>query len=417
MNIKKKEIAGIVIAIILMIIMGMIVVLFSNWLTGDIDEDIMTPGVMTSSEIERNEVRVWYYNDEFTGFLEKASLEYEKESGIKLNYIKVREENLLESINENNISGENIPDIYIMNSTMLEKAVLAGLTEENVNTDIYNSRIYSETAISAITYKNRMQAYPLNFDTSFMVYNQSYVQNPPATFDDIINFSNNLDENISGQVENILLWDVKNLIYNYGFAGEYLEYGGKNGDDESVKSFTGDNLVRSMSYYHNLNQFFSIDIDSENYDDVITRFSQGKVVYAIVKTNGIKKLEEAENHVAYGITGFPDMNGELKTKTLSVTNVAVVNPYGYDCDISSDAAEFLSYYMAAYMYDCTGKLSPKNDVNYGDERLGIILKQYDKSVNLPKLMEAGDFGAKLELALNRIWKGNDALQSLQELER
>lgn len=416
-SINKKEVAGILAAIALMFIMGMITVLFADWLTGDSNDKFMTQGVMTPSEVNENEVTVWYYNDEFTPFLEEAAVMYEKESGITLKCIKAEEENYLESVNNCNISNSDIPDIYIMNSSMLEKAVLAGLTEENTKKDIFNNKVYSDTAISAVTYKGRMQAYPLNFDTSFMVYNTAYTNDAPATFDDIINFSNSVDEAVSSQVENILLWDVKNLMYNYGFAGGYLEYGGKYGDDVSVKSFTNDKLVQSMAYYHNLNQIFSIDINTETYDDVITRFSQGKVVYAIIRTDGIKRIDETENHASYNLSGFPDLNSELATKTLAVTNVAVVNPYSADCERAQKAAEYLSYNMADKMYEDTGKLSARKDIKYNNEQLGVILNQYDKSVNLPKLMEAGDFGAKLESVLSHIWQGADIGQSLSALER
>lgn len=416
-SMNKKEAAGILAAIALMFIMGMITVLFADWLTGDSDDKIMTKGVMTPAEVNDNEVTVWYYNDEFTPFLEEAAVMYEKESGITLKCIKAEEENYLESVNNCNISNSDIPDIYIMNSSMLEKAVLAGLTEENTKKDIFNNKVYSDTAISAVTYKGRMQAYPLNFDTSFMVYNTAYTNDAPATFDDIINFSNSVDEAISGQVENILLWDVKNLMYNYGFAGGYLEYGGKHGDDVSVKSFNNDKLVQAMAYYYNLNQIFSIDINTETYDDVITRFSQGKVVYAIIRTDGVKRIDETENHATYNLSVFPDLNSELVTKTLAVTNVAVVNPYSADCERAQKAAEYLSYNMADKMYEDTGKLSARKDIKYNNEQLGVILNQYDKSVNLPKLMEAGDFGAKLESVLSHIWQGADIGQSLSALER
>lgn len=416
-SINKKEAAGILAAIALMVIMGMVTVLFTQWLTGGSEDKIMTGGGMPVSEANDNEVSIWYYNDEFAPFLEAASTRYETEKGIKLNYVKVSEEDYLESVNKHNISGNEVPGIYIINSTMLEKAVLAGLTEENTRDGIFNNKLYSDTAISAVTYKGRKQAYPLNFDTAFMVYNTAYAPNAPSTFDDIINYSNNVDEAVSSVAENILLWDVKSLMYNYGFAGGYLEYGGKNGDDVSVKSFTNDKLMQSMAYYHNLNQIFSIDINLETYDDVVVRFSQGKVVYAIVKTDGLRRIGQAETQVAYGVAGFPDMNGELASKPLSVTNVAVVNPYAADCEMAADAAEFLSYNMADRMYESTGKLSGKRNIEYDNEQLGIIFSQYDRSVNLPKLMEAGDFGAKLESVLNRIWQGADIQQTLSELER
>lgn len=407
MKINKKEAAGIGATVVFMVLMGIITVLLGNSLADGKGKGKMTAGVMTPSRQTKEEINVWYYDESFVTYLEKAAQEYEKSNGIRVNCIKVPEENYLEKINEYNISGNDVPGIYIMNSTMLEKAVLAGLSMENKSDSIYNDENYSKTAIQAITYKGRKQAYPLNFDTSVMIYNQAYTQAAPATFDDIIAFSNCMDDTMSGMVENVLAWDIRDLMYNYGFAGAYLEYGGKNGDDPTAKSFTGENLIQTMNYYHNLNQIFSIDINNSSYDDIITRFSQGKIVYTIAGTDIIKKLDEQQTHVSYGLCMMPDMNGELKTKTLAVTNVAVVNPYAADTRLADDFADYISYKMAEEMYELTGKPSGRKDIAYDDNQINVMVDQYEKSVNLPKLMEAGDFGAKLESVLNGIWTGGD----------
>lgn len=415
MKFNKKEAAGIALTVLFMVLMGIITVLLGNRLADGDNIENLTAGQLASSGDMKDEINIWYYDDSFVTYLETVAEKYEEDNDIKVNCMRVNEENYLENINESNISGTNVPDVYIMNSAMLEKAVLAGLTMENKSESLYNEENYSKTAIQAITYKGRKQAYPLNFDTSVMVYNQAYTQIVPATFDDIIAFSNNMDESVSGVIENVLLWDVKDLMFNYGFAGAYLEYGGKNGDDPAAKSFTGENLTNAMNYYHNLNQIFSIDINTSSYDDVVNRFSQGKVAYILAGTDVIKRLDELQTQISYDICEIPDMNSELNTKPLAITNVAVVNPYALDTRIADDVADYISYKMSDSMYELTGKPSGRRNIVYDDDKINVMSQQYEKSTNLPKLMEAGDFGAKLESVLNSIWNGADVPSILSTL--
>lgn len=415
MNVNKKELIGILVAIVLMIIMGFVTIYLGNSLAGNDSGKINTAGNLTAGNIASNEVVIWYYDSSFSEYLNLCSDEYYKENGVKINPVLVDEENYLENINQSNINGNDRPDVYIMNSTMLEKAVLGGLTRENKSDDIFNEDIYSKTGISAATYKGRLQAYPMNFDTSFVLYNKELVADAPATFDDIINYSNTMDETISGKIENVLIWNVQSLLYNYGFVGEYLEYGGKNGDDATVKNLNNEKMLVAMTYYKNLNQIFAIDINT-TYPTVVDKFIQGKASYVIAKTDMISAIESNDNNIDYGVGLYPDINPDLKCKSLAVTNVAAVNPYGNNEAKSADVAEFISYKMADMMYESTGKLSARVDVEYDNEQLYMVLAQYAKAVNLPKLMEAGDFGAKLEVVFNSIWQGGDVPTILATLQ-
>ncbi len=406
MKIDKKEVSGILIAIGMMIGIGIVTILLGKSLTGDKKEYVKhTAGNLTEGNIAKDQVTVWYYDESFTDYFKECEKVYREKYGVSLQYINVREEDYLESINECSIDKEDAPDVYIMDSTMLEKAALAGLTRENRNDATFNDKAFSKTAITAATYKGHLEAYPMNFDTGFILYNTAYVANAPATFDDIINFSNTMDESVSGKIENVLFWDVKDLMYNYGFAGGYIEYGGKNGDDATVKNISGDSLKAALGYYANLNQIFAVDIGT-SYENVLKKFAAGKAAFIIAKTDSIKALEE-DDCVSYGVGAFPDLNADLKSKSLAVTNLAVVNPYGNNSSEADRLAKFISYDMAELMYETTGKLSARVDLEYDNEQLYNILGQYEKSTNLPKVLEAGDFGAKLEVALNMIWQGGD----------
>lgn len=412
----KKEIVEIAAAVFIMSVIGIITVCFEHVFTDKSTDKKASSGKLTSSTAKEEVLNVWYYDDSMTAYLKNISAEYEKKYDVKVKYKKQLKENYLEHINASNIDGKNIPDAYIMDSTFMEKAVLSGMALENRDSKKYNDDNFSKTAISAITYKNRMYAYPVNFNSCVLAYNKAYVTMPPKTFDDIIDYSNNLSDDLSGKIENILLWDVKDLIYNYGFAGAYINYGGDNGDDISSRSFNNENVVKAMEYYRNLNQIFYIDINTASSEDVITRFSQGKAAYSIISQEAVKKLDEMDNKLDYGITVLPDLNGDLKTKGLALTNVFVVNPYASDTDEAEKFIKYMTFDKASESYKLTGWMSPKKNIDYKDVRMDVILAQYSKSVNLPKLMKTGEFGAKMESVLNQIWQGGDIGGLLSSLE-
>ncbi len=416
MKIDKKELFGMLIAIGMMVLIGIVTILLGKSLTGKTEDySKHTAGNLTEGNISKNQVVVWYYDDEFTDYFKECAQVYKDKYGISLQYVNVREEDYLENINKCSVEKEDAPDVYIMDSTMLEKAVMAGLTRENKDDVAFSDKTYSKTALTAATYKGHLQAYPMNFDTGFILYNKAYVPDSPSTFDDIINFSNKMDESVSGKIENVLIWDVKDLIYNYGFAGGYIEFGGKNGDDSTVKNISEDGLTKALSYYANLNQVFAVDINT-SYESVINKFVSGKSAYIIAKTDSIKAVEENDGRISYGVGLFPDLNTEIKSKTLAVTNLAVVNPYGNNGVEADRLAKFISYDMAHKMYETTGKMSSRIDLEYENEQLYMVLAQYDKSTNLPKVLEAGDFGAKLEVALNMIWQGGDINNAISTLQ-
>lgn len=414
---RKSNILFTAIIVLFMFVMGGVVILLENFMTSD-DEVVMTGGNMTPSEIvenDNNSVRIWYYDDRFTSYLEKTSKKILKEKGIEVSFEKMDESRFLEKINDANISKTQGPDLFIMDSTQLEKACMAGIATENENSKLYNNDIFSDTAIHAVTYNNKMYGYPMNFDTAVLAYNTEVVTEVPVMFDDVIDFSNNMSDAVDGKLENVLMWDVNKLMYSYGFAGNYIQYGGEDGDNAKVKDFTNTEINKAMAYFKNLNQIFYIDTDHVSNDMVLEKFAQGKIAFTIFNTEGMNKIDSIEGASPYQIMVYPDMNKELKTKTMAVTNVLVANQFSKNPDVAKSVANYLSYEYAQEMYKDTGFMSSRKDIKYDDVRMDVLLAQYEKSTNLPKLMEAGDYAAKLEKILTIIWNGGDVEGNMKSL--
>ena len=83
----------------------------------------------------------------------------------------------LEAINQETLHSDQIPDIYLMSSDSLEKAYLAGLASKVPDTvGICNTDHFSQAALSAVTYDQKLIGYPVYFDTSALVYNEDYLR-------------------------------------------------------------------------------------------------------------------------------------------------------------------------------------------------------------------------------------------------
>ena len=205
-------------------------------------------------------------------------------------------------------------------------------------------------------------------------------------------------------------------MFSYGFVGEYMKYGGENGDDATVKEFVNEGVNKAMAYYKNLNQIFYIDLNNTDYETVLQKFAEGKIAFTILDTEGVRRLRDMGDKVNFLTMKYPDMNDNLKTKAMAVTNVMAVNAFSGNRKEAGKIAEYFTYTKADEMYEKTGYLSGRKDIKYDDVMMDVFLAQYEESDNLPKLMEAGDFGAKLENVLNIIWQGGDVENNMKSLE-
>ena len=239
----------------------------------------------------------------------------------------------------------------------------------------------------------------------------------PSTIDDILTFANNYDA--PEQVESIFKWDVSDIFYNYFFVGNYMNVGGEDGDDNSYFNIYNQQAVDCLKVYQNINQFFSIDSKSVNYDNILREFIEGKTVFTVATTDAIAKIREAKENgefeYDYGVAVLPDISSTLKARGLSETSTVVVNGYSYNREKANDFAEYLAYTRAGDIYRKAGRISCFKNVDYEDEEIANVMQEYEKSVPLPKMIEAGNYWVQLEIAFTKVWNGEDPDETLKEL--
>jgi maltose-binding protein MalE len=403
---------------------------------------------------KKETIHLWYTDSELTEYLSSKALEFYDNTDIRVDVNLVSGLEYLEAINKASIDTEtDTPDIYIVSNDSLEKAYLAGLaTEFDESSPVYDNAMFSEAARNAVSYDDKYVACPLYFETSALLYNKTYlneiadtansvsdetqvddqgeeVENTeaeetvyaedliPSTIADILDFADQYSA--PENVDSFFSWDVSDIFYNYFFIGDYITVGGPAGDDATNIDIYNTESVSTLKVYQELNQFFSIDTKESSYESTIQDFLDGKIIYTIATSDCLKRLDQAvadgEFEYEYGVSKLPDINIELSTKGMSVTNALVINGYSTHKDSAGRFMEFLVRDASDDLYSMTGKISAVMGSDKGSDNIKVFMDNYADSVPIPKMLETANFWVELEICFAKVWDGEDANTQLRSL--
>ncbi len=431
------------------------------------------------SLFDRNKttVRLWYTDDSLTPYLQSKAVSYsENNQKVRVEPVLVSGLEYLEEINKASVEAENYPDLFIITNDSLEKAYLAGLATEIENGENYlDEETFPFAAVNSVTYKDKLIAYPFYFETSSLIYNKTYLENMavetmqseidtaegeeaqkaadeadeagetetlenastedvsaeitqgmidevvedslPINISDILKFAESY--NAPEQVEAVFKWDVTDIFYNYFFVGNYMNVGGKAGDDLSLIDIYNTDTISCMKIYQQLNQFFAIDADMVDYDNIVQDFIDGKIVFTIATTDIIKKIDDAkaagECDFEYAVADMPGLTDDFGSRTMSVTECLVVNGYSEHLKEANAFAKYLCNDLTGDIYKMTGKVAAHYGVKYGNSNLDTFVDVYADSVPMPKTIETSNLWMELEIAFTKIWNGEDCNSTLKEV--
>ncbi len=131
----------------------------------------------TEEVVAKDTITLWYTDETLTDFLNSVALTYYENTDVHVNLQLVSGLEYLETINNKSVRGEDYPDLYIVGNDSLGKAYLSGLAceikdEGHVLSDDY----YCKAALDAVTYSGKYVAYPMYFETSYFLYNKTYLR-------------------------------------------------------------------------------------------------------------------------------------------------------------------------------------------------------------------------------------------------
>ena len=429
--------------------------------------------------LHKDTLYLWYMDENLTDYLNSAAVEYNEKYNVRVIPKLTTGRDYLEELNDHSVSGEEMPDMYIVSNDSLEKAWLAGLASEiRDDSQICTTENFPQTALDAVTYKDKLIGYPFYYETSVLLYNKTYLEQYaesviqaeqdaaegeaameaieeadtedlesgevqeelsaengesegvsdveveervheflPENMDELLIFADDYDA--PAEVESIFKWDVTDIFYSYFFSGKYMIVGGEAGDRTDNIDIYNLNTINCLKVYQNLNQFFSIDTEEVEYADIIQEFMDGKILYTIATSDAIPTLEAAKEEgtfaYEYGVALVPNPSEDLSGRSLSVTNAIVINGFSEQKDHANDFAAFLINEYADSLYERTGKLSSSYKVKYENENLNVYMKEYEKSIPIPKMIETSNFWVQLEIAYTNIWDGNSVNETLKAL--
>ncbi|MCM1026406.1 MAG: extracellular solute-binding protein [Roseburia sp.] len=422
-------------------------------------------GISLSWFDREDTIYFWYSDESMESFINSAAVSFGEREGIHVIPVLASDSEYLEAVSRASVREEQMPDAYIVSHDSLEKAYLAGLAAEiEDEAGVCGEEKFPAAALSAISYHGKQVAYPLSFETSALVYNETYLAEwarqaalreltggeegedgesaeeiaeedvdeaalaaktqeyfqkaVPRTVDDILTIADTFD--LPENVEGIMKWAVSDIFYNYWFVGDYMIVGGDAGDDGENISVNNPETISCLEVYKALNQFFFIESDTVTYESAIQDFMDGKIVFTIATTDVAKRLEQAKQDGTlpfdYGIAMMPDVSEELKSRSMSVTNTVAVNGYSRHKEMANKFAAYLVDECAGSLYDMTGKAPANLYTNAGDGAIQIFKLEYAESIPLPKMMATGNFWLLLERLFAKAWDGDDVTALTQELE-
>lgn len=407
----------------------------------------------------------WYSDDSMTDFVNSAAVSFGEKEDVRVIPVLASDSEYLEAVNQASLHSEQMPDVYLISHEALEKAYLTGLAGEiNDLENVCNSDHFPVAALSAVTYKDKLVAYPLSFQTSVLVYNETYLaewaaqsaqrellenqeedEEPaedstgieidetllaqkteenfkraiPETVDDIRNVADTYE--VPEGVEGVMKWDVSDIFYNYWFVGNYMIVGGECGDDDTVVNIANQETMQCLQVYEALNQYFYIESDTVTYESVIQDFLDGKLVYTIATTDVAARLAQAKADGSfdfeYGLAPLPDVSPQLRSRSMSVTGAVAVNGYSGHKEVANRFAAYLVNEYADTLYERTGKMPANLAANADNSAVQICRQEYAESVPLPKMMETGNYWLYLERLFAMVWNDGDIETLVKELDQ
>jgi len=332
---------------------------------------------------------------------------------IKVNIVSITDGNYVENIVSRNQSTDEV-DIYIFDTSNIEKAYLAGVTTPIENENI-NEKNYTKRSIEACTYQNMLIGYPLFFSTQIMACNTKISPNIPSTFEQMKEFSNTLELGEGEYIDNVIMWNLNDVKINYNFVGNVANVGGINGDDKTNMNFNNEACINNLKYFKDLTVFYNVYRDSVTEKSITDSFSQGHLVYALLNSEDIYTIEANKvEGLQYSVSTIPNINDTEVTRSLATTYAIAVNPYSDSQSAAIKVAEYLSNEQSVNIAKDTKMFSCKNGY---EEIYAPVYKSYENSILKCRLMDISDFYLNLEIAFDNILDGADISVKASEIQK
>ena len=112
---------------------------------------VLTLSVMACSGTDKNKTARELDNKDYDSYLENVAKEFKEANNlVTVNPVYVESSDFVDTIYNETVRNDNVPDVYLMSSENCNKAYLLGLMLENDSyKDVYNDKVYGQAALIA----------------------------------------------------------------------------------------------------------------------------------------------------------------------------------------------------------------------------------------------------------------------------
>lgn len=367
-------------------------------------------------------INVWYDNKDYERYLNTVASGLKAANNlITVNPVYIEAQDIIDTLYTETVRNNNAPDVYLMSSENSDKAYLLGLMLENDSYgDIYNENIYGKAAIKSASYKGKLYGYPVSFDMPVMVYNKKYASSVDSYYE-IKQISDNYQVTEENQnIKKVFDFDASDMLINYPYVGRYMNIGGDVSENADIFTIDELNFKRALKEYASLKNTFGIDRNESTHESCLDEFTQNKLLYTIVNTSDLKKIDDSG--VSYGIIPVPYLSEGLESVPMSITTLAVVNPYTSDISVAKTVARAISYDYAADMQALSGHVSARADLikkgrKADNTDYNMLHDIYSDSIVKAKYVGVQNIYTRYEILIHQIWDGKSVDDAYNEFHK
>lgn len=358
----------------------------------------------SSSVFAKNKLLVWEDIQKSFGNKEAVEL-FEQQNDVDVQVKELPYGGQIEALRMDGPAGTG-PDVILIPNDQIGSAVIQGLiTPLKPSQDILNT--FTESSLSALTYKGQLYGIPKSVETIVMVYNKDLIPKLPSSIEDIYNFSK--QETKDGKYGLLAKWDE--LYYSYGilkgFGGDVFGKSADGSYDPGKILLNTDGAVKGAEYmqkfYHD-GLFPTGIVGNNGLNAIDSLFTSQRA--AIVETGpwSFKPYEEAG--INYGVAPLPTLpNGKPMGSFMGVKSYSV-SYYSKNKELAEKFIEFINNYdNAKHRFELTGEVPAvkklvDDPVIKNNEGARAVAIQSAHAVAMPSIPE-----------MNEIWNpANNALQ-------
>jgi len=284
-------------------------------------------------------ITIWC-SEKQVDILQKLGQDYKAKTGVDVEVQQVDFNSIKPKFLNSAQAGEG-PDIIIGPHDWVGELVVNGLLEPI--SYLADKKEYYQTALDAFTFNGKLYGVPYAMEAIALIYNKSYVENPPKTIDELIEMAKQIDEEYEGEVRGFV-YDAANFYFSAPFIFGYGGYVFKNtpkGLDVHDIGLDNEGAIKGAAL---IKRFYDEGIlqSGDNYGVMDSLFKDDSAAMIINGPWAVKAYKDAG--IDYGVVPIPELQPGKPARPFVGVQGFMVNSKSPNKEIAMD---FLLRFIAS----------------------------------------------------------------------